>query len=143
MRNGSEFTAVVRRGRRAGRRTLVVHLSRASSTDFTEEPTRVGFVVSKAVGPAVVRNRVKRQLRHLTRDRLAALPSGSLVVIRANPAAAGASTLAADLESALASLMRKEALSGREPLDDSLVPGEPMEPLVPGEPFARGEQGES
>jgi ribonuclease P protein component len=113
MRNGNEFTAAVRGGRRAGRRTLVVHLSRAASA---EEPTRVGFVVSKAVGPAVVRNRVKRQLRHLTRDRLPSLPSGSLVVVRANPAAAGATSLAADLDSALASLLRKEpSLLRKEP----------------------------
>ena len=105
MRNGSDFTAAVRRGRRAGRRTLVVHLSRSSS----QEPTRVGFVVSKAVGPSVVRNRVKRQLRHLTRDRLASLPAGSLVVVRANPAAAGSTDLAADLDSALNSVIRKQA----------------------------------
>lgn len=68
----------------------------------------MGFVVSKAVGPAVVRNRVKRQLRHLTRERLAAVPSGSLVVVRANPAAAGSTTLAADLDSALAALTRSQ-----------------------------------
>lgn len=106
MRNGSDFTAAVRKGRRAGRRTLVVHLSRLSSP---EEPTRVGFVVSKAVGPSVVRNRVKRQLRHLTRDRMASLPAGSLVVVRANPAAAGSVDLAADLDSALTSVIRKQA----------------------------------
>jgi ribonuclease P protein component len=105
MRSSSEFTAAVRRGRRAGRRTLVVHLSRIASS---EEPTRVGFVVSKAVGPAVVRNRVKRQLRHLTRDRLSRLPAGALVVVRANPPAAGSNALAADLDSALNSLLRKD-----------------------------------
>ena len=104
MRNGSDFTAAVRGGRRAGRRTLVVHLSRAR----TEAPTRVGFVVSKAVGNAVVRNRVKRQLRHLARDRIGMLPAGSSVVVRANPAAAGAKNLAADFDSALASLLRQD-----------------------------------
>ena len=77
----------------------------------------MGFVVSKAVGPAVVRNRVKRQLRHLTRDRLAGVPSGSLVGGRANPTAAGATSLAADLDSALASLLRQELL----PQESSLV----------------------
>ena len=71
----------------------------------------MGFVVSKAVGPSVVRNRVKRQLRHLTRDRMAALPAGSLVVVRANPAAAGSTDLAADLDSALNSVLRKQGAS--------------------------------
>lgn len=106
MRNGSDFAAAVRGGRRAGRRTLVVHLNRASSP---EVPARVGFVVSKAVGSAVVRNRVKRQLRHLARERLDMFPAGSLVVVRANPAAAGAGApLAADLDSALATVLRRE-----------------------------------
>lgn len=50
----------------------------------------VGFVVSKAVGGSVVRNRVERRLRHLVRDHLGALPPGSRVVVRANPAAATA-----------------------------------------------------
>lgn len=104
MRNSGDFTAAVRGGCRAGRRTLVVHLSRAR----TEAPTRVGFVVSKAVGNAVVRNRVKRQLRHIARDRIETLPAGVSVVVRANPAAAGSTTLAADFDSALATLLRQD-----------------------------------
>jgi ribonuclease P protein component len=43
------------------------------------------------VGGAVIRNRVRRRLRHLVRERLATLPTDSLVVVRALPAAAGAS----------------------------------------------------
>jgi ribonuclease P protein component len=104
MRAGGEFTAAVRGGRRAGRRTLVVHLHR---DDTSSSPARVGFVVSKAVGGSVVRNRVKRRLRHLTRERLAVLPVGALLVVRANPAAASATTdLATDFDSALAGLLR-------------------------------------
>jgi ribonuclease P protein component len=62
-------------------------------------PARVGFVVSRAVGGAVVRNRVRRRLRHLMRERLAGLPAASTLVVRANPPAAGASydELRADL----------------------------------------------
>jgi ribonuclease P protein component len=41
------------------------------------------------VGPAVTRNLVKRRLRHLLRDRVASLPPGSTLVVRALPAAAG------------------------------------------------------
>lgn len=58
--------------------------------------------MSKAVGNAVARNRVKRQLRHLMRDRVDSLGQQSLVV-RALPAAAFATSadLAADLDAAL------------------------------------------
>lgn len=54
----------------------------------------------------MVRNRVKRRLRHLTRSRLERLPAGALVVVRANPAAATASSLESDLDSALSSVLR-------------------------------------
>lgn len=104
MRRSSEFDAAVRRGSRAGRQTLVVHLTRTE----LDEPARVGFVVSRAVGPAVVRNRVKRRLRHLTRSRLAGLPPGTLAVVRANPAAAhqAPEVLERDLAGAFAKALR-------------------------------------
>jgi ribonuclease P protein component len=63
----------------------------------------VGFVVSKAVGPAVVRNRVKRRLRHLAREHVSSLPDSAVLVVRALPQAASASypELGADLERCL------------------------------------------
>jgi ribonuclease P protein component len=63
----------------------------------------VGFVVSKAVGGAVVRNRVSRRLRHLVRDRLPVLAPEADLVVRALPPAASASSkeLAEDLDAAL------------------------------------------
>lgn len=65
-------------------------------------PVRVGFVVSKGVGNAVVRNRVKRRLRALVAERLSDL-DGSVVVVRAQPAAAMCSSaqLGADLDRCL------------------------------------------
>jgi ribonuclease P protein component len=81
---------------------LVVHL-------LLDEPAqastaRAGFVVSKGVGNAVVRNKVRRRLRHLVRPLLPTLPAGALLVVRALPAAASASfhTLGADLDAAVA-----------------------------------------
>ncbi|MEU2564183.1 ribonuclease P protein component [Streptomyces longispororuber] len=111
LRRREDFATAVRRGRRAGRPLLVVHL-RSGATDphvpgESVPPTRAGFVVSKAVGGAVVRNTVKRRLRHLTRDRLALVPPGSLVVVRALPGAGDATyaQLADDLDAALRRLL--------------------------------------
>jgi ribonuclease P protein component len=53
-------------------------------------PPRVGFVVSKAVGNAVVRNRTKRRLRASVATKLSGIPVGLDLVVRANPAAARA-----------------------------------------------------
>jgi ribonuclease P protein component len=98
LTDGEAFRRTVRSGRRSGATTLVVHLASGDGS----EPPRVGFVVSKAVGNAVVRNRVKRRLRHLTREELPvlqALPGSVVLVVRALPAAAQASyaELGADL----------------------------------------------
>jgi ribonuclease P protein component len=89
------FRRASRQGRRATSRTVVTHLW----TPGGDEPPRVGFVVSRAVGNAVVRNRVKRRLRHLVREHLASLPGSAVLVVRALPPAAGAasSELGADL----------------------------------------------
>jgi ribonuclease P protein component len=116
MRHRDDFTRAVRRGRRAGRPLLVVHLlaqgdgpvvtgSPATPTMPTTPtpPARVGLVVSRAVGGAVTRTRVKRRLRHLAAQRLDRLSPGSLLVVRANPGAATATSaeLGADLDRAL------------------------------------------
>ena len=64
---------------------------------------RVGFVVSRAVGNSVIRHRVQRRLRHLCRARLADLPAGSALVVRALAPAAEATyqELGADLDRCL------------------------------------------
>lgn len=74
-----------RRGLRAGGPIVVVHARPHTQT----HATRVGFVVSKAVGNAVIRNRVKRRLRSLMAERLENVPDMD-VVIRALPPAAHA-----------------------------------------------------
>lgn len=107
MRRGSDFEQAVRRGARGGRETLVVHLT--TSTDPGTSGPVVGLVVSRAVGNAVTRNRVKRRLRSLVRERLATLPAGSRVVVRALTPAASAryERLGVDLDGALATAVRR------------------------------------
>lgn len=83
LRRREDFTAAVRQGRRASASGLVVHvLSRPSAA-----PARAGFIVGRNVGPAVDRNRIRRQLRHLLSPRLGSLAPGTDVVVRVTPAA--------------------------------------------------------
>jgi ribonuclease P protein component len=98
MRSGEDFRLTIRRGAKGAQPTLVTHV-----VPGTGGLTSVGFVVSKGVGSAVDRNRVKRQLRHLMRERIEQLPAGSRVVVRALPKASGAggATLADHLDAAL------------------------------------------
>ena len=104
LRRRTEFTDVVRRGRRASRSLLTVHLLQVADP----APARAGLIVSKAVGGSVVRSSVSRRLRHQLREVIGALPPGSRLVVRASPAAAAADSaaLGRDLRGALERLAR-------------------------------------
>ncbi len=84
-------------------RTGAVDPEADSSAPRTPATPRVGFVVSKAVGNAVVRHRVARRLRHLAGARLGTLPPGSALVVRALPKASGATSaeLGRDFDAAI------------------------------------------
>jgi len=101
MRSSTEFREVLRRGRSAAGRDVIVHVG-------TGRPgaTRVGIVVGRTVGGSVVRHRVARRLRAQLAQRLARLPDGTCLVARARPssAAAASSELGGQLDSALTAL---------------------------------------
>jgi ribonuclease P protein component len=94
MRRSREFSQAVQGGRRAARPSLVLHLAPGPA----QEPTRVGLVVSKQVGNAVVRHRVARRLRGVLAERMRLWPSGRLVVVRALPRSATCSSAELALE---------------------------------------------
>lgn len=96
LRASADFASAVRGpgSRRVGGRLVVLHVSVSGTRAGL--PPRAGFVVSKAVGNAVLRNRTKRRLRAVVFGHLAELPAGTDVVVRANPAAAQASTVELD-----------------------------------------------
>ena len=112
LRSSADFAAVFRGARgaggtRSGSRLIVVH---ANSTDARAgQPPRVGLVVSKAVGNAVVRNRSKRVLRALMSNRIDRLPEGVDLVIRAKSDLPGTPTaaLGRDLDTLLTTVLRR------------------------------------
>jgi ribonuclease P protein component len=88
-----------------------VHVATGTGTQ-----DRVGFVVSKAVGGAVVRNRVKRRLRHLVAQELGAEGSVHDVVVRALPASGSSpGRLDGDLASAWRQAMHRSS-PGKTPV---------------------------
>lgn len=119
VRTPADFSQTLRSGARTGRRNVVVSAHLFDPTDtktsqYTAGPVRVGFVVSKAVGNAVVRNRVKRRLRAAVAEQLSgplAGHPGGTVVVRALPPSGTADwgELKKDLDSALTGALRKEA----------------------------------
>lgn len=102
MRSSLDFQHAVRLGTRAGRPTVVVHARRVDVSDVAPDScVRVGLIVSKAVGNAVVRSRVKRRLRHLALPLIDECTIPVHIVVRALPAAADESAdLAGDLAGA-------------------------------------------
>jgi ribonuclease P protein component len=79
-----DFRAVMRGGKRVGAQGSLVYFRERGST----EPARFGFVIPRAVGGAVVRNRLRRRLRAIGYDLVASGFAGTDVVVRALPASA-------------------------------------------------------
>jgi ribonuclease P protein component len=76
-----DFDAVYRHGRSVSSRFLVLYW-------FPQEEAtapRFGFSVPRAVGGAVERNKIKRQLREVWRSRLDRVPAGNDYVLIVRP----------------------------------------------------------
>jgi len=108
LAHSGEFQRVRRQGR-SWSHPLLVLLASANDVPYS----RFGFVVSKRIGKAVVRNRVKRLLREAVRARLANTAEGwDIVLIARTP------IVQADLRhisEALDSLLRRAELTGASP----------------------------
>ncbi|MCR2813004.1 ribonuclease P protein component [Microbacterium sp. zg.Y1090] len=86
LTRGVEYRAVVRGGRRCGGSHTVTYVM----GPVGDRAPRFGFIVSKQVGGAVVRNTVRRRLKAVCAEVVDDVASGADIVIRALPSAATA-----------------------------------------------------
>ena len=83
LSRSAEFERAYRQGRSHGNRHLIVYAFARGGDDAA----RLGVSVSRKVGGAVDRNRVKRLLREAFDAEAAAVPAGHDVVVVARPSA--------------------------------------------------------
>jgi ribonuclease P protein component len=87
LSRSAEFERVYRQGRSKGNRFLVLYAFPREQRD--EEGPRLGLSVSRRVGGAVDRTRVKRALREAFWDEARRLPDDSDYVVVARPESLG------------------------------------------------------
>lgn len=112
IRDRSVFALLRRRGRRAASGPLTLRWVPLPGGD----PPRVAYAVGKAVGSAVVRNKLRRQLRWSLETVEAGLPSGAYL-IRVSPSAVTMS--ARELRTHVAALVATVIEPGDTPTETS------------------------
>ena len=98
LKDKNDFRKVYQRGKSAAYPYFVLYYK----TNNLKQ-SRIGFSVSKKVGKATVRNRKKRQLRELCRQKLQFFPGGKdyIIIVRSRALGASFAQLSEQMDKAL------------------------------------------
>lgn len=104
----ADFRNTLGSGVRVRSQCISVHAVTGQTNPVDSQP-KIGFVVGRACGSAVVRNRIKRRLKAVSRNLIPSLQPGVSVVVRAFPAASNAdfATLESELTNNVAMIIQK------------------------------------
>lgn len=103
LRRRADFDAVMRGGSARSHRLIVLRWLRTGRPEM-----RVGFSTPRTIGGAVVRNRVRRRLREIMRERRDRIGGGIdlLLIVRPESAAVGYG----ELRAAVATLLQRSGI---------------------------------
>jgi ribonuclease P protein component len=118
LKDNRDFQRVFQWGKSLGNRYLVLYLLHTKGSGTF----RIGFSVSRKVGNAVVRNRVKRLLREIVRSSDVAICGEYDIVIIARPSAAGIDYW--EMKKNVIHLFRKAGLIAKHPASRKRTEGE-------------------
>jgi ribonuclease P protein component len=90
VRKRADYLAIQGAGRRFSGDHYMLFVRRAAMSTSQPGPARIGITVSRKVGGAVLRNKVKRWIRESCRRMQRELPVGMDLVVVARPSAARA-----------------------------------------------------
>ena len=102
LKEKSDFARTYKRGRSCANNIAAMYVFNKGGH------TRIGYSVSKKIGNAVIRNRVKRLLREATRQVLPSIKEGIDVVIIARSRSKGAKYM--EIKTALENLFSKAGI---------------------------------
>ena len=112
LRNQEDFQKVFQKGRSTANRQFVIYVLPKEGQD----QLRIGISVSKKLGKAVVRNRIKRLIREALRLNLPSIDwKGDLIVIARGPVAEMNYQEVAD---SLVHCLKKAKIYGKTPIED-------------------------